>query len=400
MGVQITDKIRAITTFILVLFCIQYIPLESRDGVSYLKVVTSFLCIFLLLKYPPKIDKTVLLFGVYYCLVSLAAISHPDTLRWSTVLFLLSFIIVYVSYYSLLEYHDAFDLNYFKLIIERLIIAYFIVLVIQQCCLLIGVRYLPLINLVQYLDRGLGANSLTYEPSSAAIILSFAYMSLIRLNELEIGHKVSIKELFNMSKWASIGFIWCMITMGSASAFLGLGIISLYFISKRQLFPTITLIIAIILIFYYVDFTPLNRLKASIEATLTLDNSKVMAADGSAAARIVPIVNTITKLDLLSWDGWFGHGVDYGLSKWIFSDRVMIGGIADYGLLSFIVMQMVVYSCMIRKFFSIETLLWFILGMGTLANVPINWGAMMLFTGVKYFTSLQYNIETNTDECD
>ena len=35
-----------------------------------------------------------------------------------------------------------------------------------------------------------------------------------------------------------------------------------------------------------------------------------------------------------------------------FSDRVMLGGIADYGFLSFIVMQIAVYTCMIRKFFS------------------------------------------------
>lgn len=42
-----------------------------------------------------------------------------------------------------------------------------------------------------------------------------------------------------------------------------------------------------------------------------------MNADGSAAARIIPVVNTLTKLDLSSWEGWLGHGVDYGLSKWI-----------------------------------------------------------------------------------
>lgn len=40
---------------------------------------------------------------------------------------------------------------------------------------------------------------------------------------------------------------------------------------------------------------------------------------------------------------------------------------------------------MIRKIFSIETLLWLGLGMATLANVPINWGAMMMFTAVRYF---------------
>ena len=63
----------------------------------------------------------------------------------------------------------------------------------------------------------------------------------------------------------------------------------------------------------------------------------------------------------------------------------MIGGIADYGFLSFIVMQIIVYTCMIKKIISLETLLWMFLGMMTLSNVPVNWGAMMMCTTVKYF---------------
>lgn len=39
---------RNIAAFLLVLFCIQYIPLESRDGVSYLKLLVSMLCPLLL----------------------------------------------------------------------------------------------------------------------------------------------------------------------------------------------------------------------------------------------------------------------------------------------------------------------------------------------------------------
>lgn len=111
-------------------------------------------------------------------------------------------------------------------------------------------------------------------------------------------------------------------------------------------------------IVFNIDYLPLERARNSLMAFITLDKQAVMNADGSAAARIIPVVNTLTKLDLSSWEGWLGHGVDYGLSKWIFSDRVMLGGIADYGFLSFIVMQIAVYTCMIRKFFSLETLLW------------------------------------------
>ena len=63
----------------------------------------------------------------------------------------------------------------------------------------------------------------------------------------------------------------------------------------------------------------------------------------------------------------------------------MIGGIADYGFLSFLVMLVGVFSCMIRRIFSLETLMWCVLGLATLANIPFHWGLMMIFTGVRYF---------------
>ena len=43
--------LRNYTVFLLILFCIQYIPIESRAGVSWLKVAAMALTGFLLLKY-------------------------------------------------------------------------------------------------------------------------------------------------------------------------------------------------------------------------------------------------------------------------------------------------------------------------------------------------------------
>lgn len=376
---------RNIAAFILILFCIQYIPIESRDSVSYLKLAVSAFCPFIILKYSSKIGYTMSLFVVYYALIIIAALRFPETLRWSTILFLASFIITYLAFYNLVVFEHVFSLKYFKRLLERLIIAYTLVLIVQQCFILVGIKIFPLINLVQVLDRGIGANSLTYEPSSAAIILSFAMISLIRMMELELGKNLTMREIYKNSKWTSIGFLWCMLSMGSGSAFIGLAILLCYFIHPKNYLSTLILIIIAYYFIMYIDFVPLQRAKDSVEAFLTLDSEKIMEADGSAAARIIPIVNTLTRLDLLSVDCWFGHGVDYGLSKWIFSERVMVGNISDYGLLSFIILQFIVYTSMIKNFFSIETLLWLGLGLATLANVPINWGAMMMFTVVRYF---------------
>ena len=326
-----------------------------------------------------------LLFLVYYIMVIVAAIMHPESLRWSTVIFMATFIVTFLAFYNLVFIEHIFTKSFYRSLLERLIIAYTIVLIVQQCFIIVGIRTFPLINLVQFLDRGIGANSLTYEPSSAAIILSFAMLSLIRMIELDYGRKLSAREIFLESRWATIGFLWCMLSMGSGSAFIGLGILLCYFIRPRYYISAILLIIVVYFIIMYIDFVPIQRARDSFLAFLTLDNKAVAEADGSAAARIIPIVNTLTKLDLTSVEGWLGHGVDYGLSKGLFSTIVMIGNIADYGFLSFLILQAIVYTSMIRKVVSIETLLWFGLGMATLANVPINWGAMMMFTAVRYF---------------
>ena len=61
---------RNIAAFLLVLFCIQYIPLESRDGVSYLKLLVSMLCPFVIILKSPWMSKPLLLFFAYYSLNS------------------------------------------------------------------------------------------------------------------------------------------------------------------------------------------------------------------------------------------------------------------------------------------------------------------------------------------
>ena len=47
--------------------------------------------------------------------------------------------------------------------------------------------------------------------------------------------------------------------------------------------------------------------------------------------------------------------------------------------------RIIVYSCMIKRVSSIRSVLWIIIGMMTLANIPLNWGAMMLCTVSRHF---------------
>ena len=186
-----TYTLRNFTAFLLVLFCIHYIPIESRAGVSFVKVGASVLSLFVLMVYSCKVAKTMMLFVIYYVFVLSAALMHPTTLRWSTVLYLGSFLIMYVTYYNLISIEKVFSLDFFIKLLKGLLTAYFITLVIQQIFLLAGIKIFPLINLVQIIDRGIGANSLSYEPSSAARIMGASFLALLRMLELKYNRILS-----------------------------------------------------------------------------------------------------------------------------------------------------------------------------------------------------------------
>jgi hypothetical protein len=247
---------------------------------------------------------------------------------------------------------------------------------------------MPLINLVQFLDRDIGANSLSGEPSSAARIMATAFLCMIRAYEIKYNRKISFGELFQAAKWPCIGFFWSMCTMGSGTAYVALPIVLLYFVRKQYLIIFVPFVFFIPTIVSVVDFNPLQRAYNAAEVTLTMDKDKIIENDGSAAGRITPLVNTVTNLDLFSSDTWFGHGIDTTLSYGGYVSRMkhsMIGGIEDYGFLSFIIMQLLVYSCVIRRFFSIETILWILLFSMSFGNIAYPWGAIMLFTCIRYF---------------
>jgi hypothetical protein len=183
--------------------------------------------------------------------------------------------------------------------------------------------------------------------------------------------------------------------MGSGTAFVALPIVLLYFVRKQYLIIFIPLVFLIPTIVSVLDFTPLQRAYNAAEVTLTMDNAKIIENDGSAASRITPLVNTVTKLDLFSIDTWFGNGIDASSSHGGYYKRMkygILGCIEDYGFLSFIIMQIFIYSCVIKKIFSLETILWILLFSMSFSNVSYVWGVMMLLTSVQFFQCKYANL--------
>lgn len=386
-----TYTLRNYAALLLVLFSIQYIPIESRDGVSLVKVAASVSSLFVLMFFSLKVTKAMLLFIAYYLLVLIAAVSHPATLRWSSVIYLGSFLVLYTAYYNLINVEQVFSLNFFIRLLKGLIMAYFIVLVIQQVFLLAGFSTMPLLNLHDLLDRGIGANSLSYEPSSAARIMGVAFLCLLRMFEVKYGRILSVSEIYHEAKWPVIGFLWSMLTMGSGTAYVILFILLLYFIKRKYIATLIPSLVVLAVLINYIDFKPLNRAIDAVDSFLSMDTELAKETDTSAATRINPLVNTFTKLDLSDSSVWFGHGVDYGTLTPEHKNNRFVGGIDDYGFVSFIVMQIFIFSCVIKRFFSLETIFWIFIFGFAFSNIPYTWGAMMMLGAVRYFQTQQQN---------
>lgn len=343
-------------TFILVLFCVHYIPLETRASVSMIKIAASFLCCFVFIIYVPYVTKALVLAIIYFLTILGSAIFHMETFRASTLLYLCSFLITFITMYNLVYVKKVFSLDYFTIIVKRLIYTLAIVLVIQQCFIIVGIRIFPLINLTQFLDRGIGANSLTMEPSVCARmmgVLLYAYMECISFRE---GSKFQFSQLFEQEhKWVTIAFFWAILTMGSGTAFIVLGVLSLYFISWRNALIIIPILIGLVYVASLIGIKQFDRAYDTTKATLTMNKELVAETDGSAYERIAPILNTFKNLDLTKKECWFGYGIDAGIEN---KEERMIAEITDYGFLAYIWGIILVFTCSIR-FFSIPTIMFF-----------------------------------------
>ena len=382
---KIDNFLKFWASFLLVLFCIRYIPLETRASISMVKVVVSVICALLFISYiKPSLTKAVSICLVYFIYLYISASMHPESFRSSTLWYRASFFITFCTFYELVHVKEIFSLEYFLKLIKGIIFAYFIVLIIHQLLRLAGINELLIVNL-WYLERGIGSNSLSGEPSTFARIMGVLYYAYLKCSEYQQGYPVNIQQIFNKDhRYVTLAFGWSMLTMGSGTAFICLGVLSLYFMRGAYFVFTIPIIFAVYSILSYYEVKQFERATMVTEATLSGDADEVREVDGSASTRIAPVLNTINNLDIGEMETWFGHGIDYSLNVAKKKNMRMMGEIDDYGLISYILSLFLVFSCCI-DFFSLGTIMFFLgIGGGT-SNIAYGWGLLMIMTCIKYF---------------
>lgn len=371
-----------IATFYLVLMCIHMHFFEGNT-ISPIKVVAMSVAPLIWLARCAYFSKALLFGGLYWLSCFLSAYLHPG-FRFSTIAYSGMFVATFIMFYNLV-YKGAFTLEYFIKLVRWMILAYAGCLVMQQCCILVGIRFMPLINLDnQFYLSITKLPSLSHEPSSTARILGVLFYAYFKCNQYARGAAIPFKQWFKGEhKWVMIGFLWAMLTMGSGTAYIVLAVLSLLFLRRKYIAVAIPLFAAFFLAMPYLENENMNRATSVVQATMTGDAQNVLEADGSAAVRVLPLINTL-NLDFTKEETWIGHGSDAALSNGIFSKQRMIGCINDYGLISYLLSLMLVFSCSMR-WNSIPTLLFVgVLGAG-IGNIAYSWAIIMLLTSHLYF---------------
>lgn len=242
--------------------------------------------------------------------------------------------------------------------------------------------------------------------------MSFAYLCYLRCCEIEEGEKPSLKILISEEhRLVTLSFLWVMLTMGSGSAYFGLMGMAFYFVNKKNVLLLCMMIAIVMVALPYIENKQVKRVSKMTSALVTGETSRIVEADGSGASRIVPLLNTFTQLDLTKSETWFGHGTlsesDSYNQAWknlVAATYYVIPTVRQYGLIGWIFSILLVFQCSIRRLISVETLLWFTLGMATLGNVYFHWGIIMMMTGVKYYQQFAddiYNeLQENTESSD
>ena len=170
-----------IATFYLVLMCVHMHFFEGHT-ISPIKVVAMSVAPLILLARCAYFSKAVL-FGVLYWLSCFLSAYHHPGFRFSTMAYSGMFVMTFIMFYNLVH-KGAFTLEYFIKLVRWMILAYAGCLVLQQCSILVGIRFMPLINLDnQFYLSIYKLPSLSHEPSSTARIMGALFYAYFKCNQ-------------------------------------------------------------------------------------------------------------------------------------------------------------------------------------------------------------------------
>lgn len=383
---------------LIILYGIYYVPIDTFGTNAPIKMALMALSIVVLLFYTFKVSKA-LVFGTFYLITQYVIMNfHPEGVTWNTYIYSVLLVVTYICFYNLVYIEKVFTIEHFIRLCKWMMMAYFVVCIIQQALILVGITTFTPFNLIIPLDRGIGCQSLAVEPSHFARIMLVFYYAYIKCCEYKRDEgPFTFRELFSGEhKWVTIRFLWMMLTMGSGTAFVCLILFSLYFVRWHNWYYIVPVLIVCYGLIQASGIEALDRATSTIEATATFDKKTIQKTDGSAAARISPIINSINA-DFSKKETWFGYGVKYGEENHTYA-RQLGTLFDDYGLVFYIISLLFCFSCA-YNFWSLGCIFMFAGVGGSIGgNIQYGWELAMVMSCVKYFYNNRYNPEIYEEE--
>lgn len=388
-----------IVTIYIVLMSTQLIALEGYV-ISPIKVIAmSFAPLILILfGYIKQISNALIYGSIYILIIICCALLSSPAVAWDRIGYRAMYVMMFVCVYSII-YKKHIDLDFIRSILQTIIIAYGVIFIIQYSLYYWGgIRELSYLNFYGSVSmKGVfKPNGLAGEASHAARILTVLYWGFLKLTEIKNGSPIKFRETWKGDYTLVTFLFWfSMIAMSSATAIIGMLLVLSYFFSKNILLILIALIAFIVMMNVEIDNLTIKRIQVVFNSFFSDDvANSLKIGEGSGAVRILPIVNTIANLDLFSWPIWIGQGsvqnqnVDF--VKQMFRENRYIGDITDFGLFSYLASLLLVYKCCIRKFLSLESLIFLLLATFSIGSIYYTWFMLIVFCLVKYY-SIEYN---------
>lgn len=314
--------------------------LSSEDDRNYLLIGCMGLgFVFFLFShsYTPKIDNRLIMM---ICLMFIfQTLFHIEVVRFSSIFFTC----MYVLYFMLanrLFHRGRPSLEKFRQVIKVLIYAYFLVLLIQQVCVLTG---LPIFNGYHIsVSERWKLNALSAEPSHTSRFVGILMYVFLSLTDDMVGRRLTIFESFKNYRNVWLPFLWIMLTTVSGTAILVLLLIFSRFFSKRIIWMCVIFLLLIVGVVAKSEIAALSRFAKFSAAAVTLSADAMIATDHSASVRIVPMLLCLSKIDLLTIEGWVGKGMG-NVATWLademsgipdgFSAGAMAAFALEYGII-------------------------------------------------------------------
>lgn len=344
----------------------------------------AFMCLtpFLIVMRAPVLSKAILFSVVYWVVTVAVRFLYVSSPRMSTFYYALMFLSTFCFYYNMVYIRRVFVLEDFLKVVKLVIYAYAGCLVLQQACMLVGIRMFPLLNLMNMKYYSLfRLNSLAIEPSHAARLLTVYFYAFIKLLEFKDGIAPSIKKLWGEHRRVIIAFLYAMVAMGSGTAFVGLAILSLYFIKRQYAVYVVVFASVFYIVVPFVNYEPLNRAINVFDVAIKGDTELVAKTDHSASTRVNIMIDTITQLDLSESSTWLGRNDDNEMNY--MQGYSIVYAISEYGLISYMCKLLLFFACCFSGV--LELLIFVLLLSFDVGNIAYGWAILMVFSTIKYF---------------